>query len=101
MGLFDHVRCRYPLPDAECQDLHYQSKGTPSQFMENYEITPEGFLIHELYEHGAERWPDRASAENPKWVRVEYRGELEIHSALEPPGERGRWVSYLFWFRDG
>jgi hypothetical protein len=101
MGLFDRVCCRYPLPDPECQDLEYQSKDTPSQWMDNYEITPEGYLLHESYEHGADRWPGHASTENPKWVRVEYRGELEIHTILEPPDQPGRWVSYLFWFRDG
>jgi hypothetical protein len=101
MGLFDHVRCRYPLPDAECQDLAYQSKATPAQFMENYEITREGYLLHESFENGAERWPDMRSTEDPKWVRVEYRGELEIHTTLELPDQPRRWVSYRLWFRDG
>ena len=101
MGMFDYVRCRYPLPHAECQDLSYQSKDTPEQGMQHYEITLDGNLLHESFEKGAERRQHLRSDEDPKWVRVEYRGELEIHTTLDPPGQAGRWVSYLLWFRDG
>ena len=53
MGLFDRVRCRYPLPDPVAQDLEYQSKSTPAQYLHQYEITPDGerfFFAMELVE---------------------------------------------------
>jgi hypothetical protein len=30
MGMFDTLRCRYPLPDGFTGDLEYQTKDTPA-----------------------------------------------------------------------
>lgn len=49
MGLFDYVRCEYPLPGnpPECaRDAHFQTKDLTC-YMEQYTITAEGRLIHE------------------------------------------------------
>jgi len=45
MGMFDHVRCEYPLPEPELQDELFQSKDTPVQGMVNYLVTREGELL--------------------------------------------------------
>jgi hypothetical protein len=105
MGMFDHVRCRYPLPDPEAQELEYQSKSTPAQALDNYVITPDGNLLHEEYdtrmEESAEApfgfYPHR---DNCRWVAVDYRGELEIHTSVEQPASTLKWYSYLLWFKD-
>jgi hypothetical protein len=106
MGMFDHVRCRYPLPDAEAQDLDFQTKSMPAPFLDNYLITEDGRLLHEAYDARCEEdakaplglWLHR---ENPRWERVDFRGELEIHDYVDDPVRGPLWYSYLFWFRDG
>ena len=46
MGMFDYVKCEYPLPDPEAQDLLFQTKDTDAMFLETYKITKEGQLLH-------------------------------------------------------
>jgi hypothetical protein len=50
MGMFDHLKCKYPLPDAGDNDLEYQTKDTPAQFLDNYEIRADGSLWHLDYD---------------------------------------------------
>lgn len=45
MGMFDYLRCEYPLPDEKFQHWNFQTKSTPSQFMDNYLITQDGRLV--------------------------------------------------------
>ena len=49
MGLFNYVRCRYPLPDAEAQDLLFQTKSMLDLQLATYEVTPDGKLIQVAY----------------------------------------------------
>ena len=101
MGMFDHVRCNYPLPDKEANALDFQTKSMPISLLDNFEITADGKLQHEAYESG---WIDDASApfggyierKNLRWEPVNFRGELEIHTSHD-----GLWYSYLLWFKNG
>lgn len=103
--MFDHVRCRYPLPDSEAQNLEYQSKSTPALALDNYVITPDGHLLHEDYDT---RMEENAVApfgfylhrENCRWEAVDFRGELEIHTSVKQPDGTLKWYSYLLWFKD-
>ena len=45
MGLFNYVRCRYPLPDPEAQELVFQTKSMLDLQLATYEVTPDGRLI--------------------------------------------------------
>ena len=45
MGMFDEIRCEYPIPDAEVQDALFQTKDFDCQ-LHLYTITKEGRLIH-------------------------------------------------------
>lgn len=38
MGMFDDLRCHYPLPREGANALAYQTKDTPAQWMDLYEI---------------------------------------------------------------
>ncbi|MBI1916485.1 MAG: hypothetical protein HYS12_17390 [Planctomycetes bacterium] len=105
MGMFDHVRCRYPLPDAEAQDLEYQSKSTPALSVDSYVITSKGSLLHEDYETRMEKNADSMLGfvlhrENSRWVPVDFRGELEIHASVGQADGTRKWYSYLLWFKD-
>jgi hypothetical protein len=52
MGMFDWVRCEYPLPDPEAQGYQFQTKDTPC-LMEHYIITAEGRLIAHEWDYEA------------------------------------------------
>jgi hypothetical protein len=58
--MFDYLRCCYPLPDGLKDDLEYQTKDTPAQFMERYTITEEGRLVHHAVDY-----EDTPQAERP------------------------------------
>ena len=90
MGLFDEVRCPYPLNCPEVQDAIFQSKDTPTQYFDQYEIRVDGTLWHEAFDH----------RDNVRWEQVMIDGEIEIHHAIgEAPNMK--WYSFRFWFRDG
>lgn len=44
MGMFDYVRCDYPLPVSEDIGMQFQTKTFDAPFMEHYIITKEGRL---------------------------------------------------------
>lgn len=105
MGVYDNVRCKYPLPDAEAQDLEYQTKSTFAPYLENYVITQDGRLLKEEYNIREEQAPDspvgcRLLREHCRWVEADFRGELEIYTTVRQPDESLRWYSYLLWFKD-
>jgi len=108
MGMFDNVHCHYPLPWPEVQDATWQSKDTPAQYLDEYEIREDGTLWHEAY---TSRWEKDDSAplgfylyrDDVHWAQVsDVSGELEIHHLAEntsSPG--GRMYSIRFWFWGG
>lgn len=50
MGMYDNLRCKYPLPLAGANELDYQTKSTPEQWCGLYEIREDGTLWHETYD---------------------------------------------------
>lgn len=51
MGLFDELRCAFPLPDADISaDEVFQTKDLESA-MEDFTITAEGHLLHSIVEY--------------------------------------------------
>lgn len=44
MGMYDHIKCEYPLPDKEVQKETFQTKDFDN-VMEDYTITTSGVLI--------------------------------------------------------
>lgn len=58
MGMFDYLRCDYPLPDdppewvkRDNEKFSFQTKDTPRQWMERYIITSDGKLIHQAVDY--------------------------------------------------
>jgi len=109
MGMFDDVRCLYPLPWPKVQDAVWQSKCTPAQFCDQYEIRADGTLWHQAYDVRIEE-TDKAPLgfflhqDNPRWEQVPWDGELEIHKCIEHNAYLqfgGTFYSARLWFRDG
>lgn len=105
MGLFDEVRCKYPLLAPKVQSELFQSKDTPSQYLDLYEIREDGTLWHDAYDLRIEDDDSspmgiRMHRDNPRWKQVLYEGELEIHHCVGTAPD-GTWYSFRFWFRNG
>lgn len=49
VGMFDWIKCHCPLP-REVQTAQFQTKDTPAQLLDNYEIRTDGTLWHEDYD---------------------------------------------------
>ena len=106
MGMFNHVRCRYPLPDAEAQDFEFQTKSMDELTLDNFETTPDGRLLHEAYDTRLEENPTAPFGfyfhrENCRWEPENFTGELEIHTSAERPGGIRLWYSSLVEFQNG
>jgi hypothetical protein len=104
MGLYDNVKCDYPLPWAEAAGFgfEWQTKSTDAPYMDRYEIRADGTLWHEQYTIRHEDDPKAPFGfwqcrDNPHWVRVNWNGEFEIHHLIDDHG----WYQVQFWFRDG
>lgn len=50
MGMFDYLLCKYPLPVPGANALRFQTKDTPKQFLDLYEIREDGSLWYEDYD---------------------------------------------------
>src|SRR5437879_3166071 len=87
MGMFDEVRCEYPLPDVELQDERFQTKNF-YRLLENYTITKEGRLIHESSHWGK--------------VEVPYTGDVRFYTARGSHQDNTlEWFEYRAQFKDG
>jgi hypothetical protein len=123
MGMFDDIKCRYPLPVEGANALDYQTKDTPAQFCDLYEIREDGTLWREDYDtedHSeAAKWlaanPGKELPEelnglrsfmgcmtrvNKRWEQVpNFIGELRFYTTL-PPNHTG-WIEWSAYFEGG
>ncbi len=83
MGMFDHIRCRMPLPaEPAPPDVEwFQTKDTEAQHLERYTIEADGRLVHQ-----------RADVEVP------YHGDIAFY---EGDSKTGEWWEYVARFTDG
>lgn len=119
MGMFDDLKCKYPLPLVGANDVDYQTKDTPSQFMDKYEIREDGTLWHEDYDiedrSEAGQWqksnPGKElphelsglrsidgcmSKINKLWKRELFTGEIRFYGHLGTD-----WIEWSSYFVDG
>lgn len=85
MGLFDCLRCHYPLPRAGANDWEYQTKDTGRQFLDDYEIRADGTLWRKAYDTEDRSDPTATdlfallgcmTRVNERWVRDTMTGEI-------------------------
>lgn len=125
MGMFDNIKCKYPLPVERANDLDYQTKDTPAQFLDLYEIREDGTLWHESYdvEDNSEgtKWeaanPDRElelpeemkglsrligcmTRVNQRWEEIkDFTGEICFYTTLLP--KHSGWIEWSAYFENG
>lgn len=108
--MFDHIKCNYPLPGGEkFQNLDYQTKDTPNQLLDNYEIREDGTLWVENYdiedrsdpnEKGFLRICGMMTRVNKTWEKVEnFTGEICFYTTLGK--DHKGWVEWSSYFVNG
>lgn len=109
MGMFDYIRCKYPLPVDGTQDLEYQTKDTASQFLDLYEIREDGSLWHEYVERV---WRDDNNSPLggvmhrvfEEWRPVVLTGEISFGASYGEENFSGvgdYYVHYSAYFENG
>lgn len=106
MGMFDDLRCHYPLPREGANTLAYQTKDTPAQWMDLYEIRADGSLWHETYDIEDRSDPSATGLDalrgsmtrvGKRWEPVKLTGEVRFYTS-QPSGE---WIEFSAYFIDG
>ena len=105
MGMFDALYSRYPLPGLGIVDDEFQSRDTPRQLLDTYEIRTDGSLWRQEYDVvdksdpkslGPGRIAGMCARENLRWER-EYLSGIVCFYADRSEG----WVEFEAEFRDG
>lgn len=99
MGMFDYLKCKYPLPVAGCVDKEFQTKDTPSQYMDLYMIREDGTLWQNTKYGNVAAHPED---EHPDPV-TDFTGEVRFYSSWEPrrDGKGGGWIEFSAYFTNG
>lgn len=109
MGMFDNLRCEYPLPVDGANELLFQTKDTPVQFLDLYKIDVDGQLWHENYEvedqsdpnaEGFARLAGCCTRVNQRWEKENFLGVITFYSMLDEEDESS-WVEFSAEFIDG
>lgn len=103
--MYDSIFCRMPLPGVGMREEGFQTKDTPGQFLENYEIRPDGTLWREAYDtvdHSDLNAPGVGSLagsiarENKRWEREYLSGVLRFYGDTKEG-----WLEFEARFMDG
>jgi len=122
MGMYDNVKCEYPLPDtlASVQTDVFQTKsfgdGFTGGFMDDYTITKDGELIFHKVAWELVEEKDRPYYGKPEWDKnplmqvagsmktiplgdeiIEHHGVINIYTI----GPKNDWFEYDIKFTDG
>lgn len=103
MGLFDYITCLYPLPIKG--KFNFQTKSTPAQFMDKYEIREDGTLWHENYDiedhsdpnaQGFKKFIGCMTKVNRKWEQENFTGEIQFDDVVD-----NKWIVFSSYFVKG
>lgn len=81
--MFDNITCKYPLSVEGANELEYQTKDTPRQFLDDYEIKEDGTLHYLNYDtvdnSNIAKWrkENPNATEEPLWDVSDYAGCME------------------------
>jgi hypothetical protein len=106
MGMYDELRCKYPLPVEGATKLLFQTKDTPVQFTDLYEIRADGTLWHQEYDledrsnpkaKGIRRLIGCMTRVNKRWRKVkDFTGEIRFYTGLGK--YYSGWVEFSAYF---
>lgn len=114
MSVFDNIICKYNLPIAltnnliNVNHLHYQTKDTPAQYLDNYEIREDGTLWHETYDiedqsdpkaEGFMRFLGCMTRINKRWEQIKFTGEIRFYTSFGTYDKD--WIEFSSYFVDG
>lgn len=110
MGMFDELTCQYPLPVPGANALLFQTKDTPKQYLDRYEIREDGTLWHQDYDvedrsdpnaTGIMRFVGCMTRVNPRWEPMPYyTGEIVFYTFKHDEEQTG-WVEFSAYFEHG
>ena len=97
MGMFDTIRCLYPLPNYPAElgdkDPGFQTKSLDCG-LDNYLITADGRLL-------VTSLPDEGESDyNPVWDECFYTGEIRFYTSYGSEVPR-QWLEYIGYFQRG
>ena len=99
MGMFDYLHCAYPLPVQGRSLDGWQTKDTPAQFCDEYEIREDGSLWHHAYDLGdAPEGSFGLNQTNQRWEPCPHTGPIRFYDFKRD--DEG-WVEYCAVFKDG
>jgi hypothetical protein len=110
MGMFDYLRCHYPLSIDGANELEFQTKDTDAQYLEHYEIREDGTLWHQDYDiedqsdpkaEGLTALIGMMTPVNQRWVPEPITGEIRFYSSLDGKWEKNSWVEFSAYFIKG
>jgi hypothetical protein len=108
MGMFDDITCKYPLPIQGANELDFQTKDTPAQMYDCYEIREDGTLWHQDYDikdrsdpkaEGLMRICGMMSRVNQRWEKIDWTGELRFYTIVRDGEKRGRIEFMAVFFK--
>lgn len=95
MGMFDYIKYK---------DDQYQTKDTPVQALDQYEIRDDGTLWYEDYESNwlednQSMFGGYIEKKNKKWVLQEkFTGEIRFYRSTK---DKKEWIEYSAYFVNG
>ncbi len=117
MGMYDDIKCEYPLPDKQVQNKVFQTKSLQCN-LDSYTITKEGRLIWHKYRYETVPEEERPYYGKPEWndpllqlagstksilvgdIDVLHHGIIGFYTFIAD-GVGEKWFEYVAKFTDG
>lgn len=109
MGMFDYIDCQFPLPIEVDSRTEFQTKDTPAQMLDIYQITKDGRLLHEVYDIEDQSDPDAEGIEalfgcmtriNKRFVEDSLSGFIRFYGFKNEVEATG-WIEFEAKFNSG
>jgi hypothetical protein len=115
MGMFDSIRCKYPLPVEGANALHFQTKDTDEQALDEFEIREDGTLWREDYDiedrsdptaEGLLAMCGMMTRVNKRWVPCTFTGEICFYTfwdekVINDDDKTPGWIEFSAYFVGG
>jgi len=108
MGMYDELVFKAKLPEPGFEDNIFQTKDTPAQQCDRYEVRKDGTLWHESYDFiprqaiqkGLRDLVGSTTRFNKQWNKVEMTGEIFFYDFIDNDKLKG-WIEFSANFVEG